>query len=33
MEEKERYEVMISSLNGYAYIHDFIIDRIEKTRR
>ena len=26
MEEKERYEVISPSLNGYAYIHDFKTD-------
>lgn len=31
MEVKERYEVMISSLNGYAYIHDFKIDNVLNT--
>ena len=31
MEEKERYEVMSPSLNGYAYIHDFKTDNILNT--
>ena len=31
MEVKERYEVMIPSLNGYAYIHDFITDNVLST--
>ena len=31
MEVKERYEVMIPSLNGYAYIHDFITDNVLNT--
>lgn len=31
MEEKERYEVMSPSLNGYAYIHDFKTDDVLNT--
>ena len=31
MEEKERYEVMSPSLNGYAYIHDFKTDNVLNT--
>lgn len=31
MEEKERYEVMYPSLNGYAYIHDFKTDNVLNT--
>ena len=31
MEEKERYEVMLPSLNGYAYIHDFKTDNVLNT--
>ena len=31
MEEKERYEVMSPSLNGYAYIHDLKTDNVLNT--
>lgn len=31
MEEKERYEVISPSLNGYAYIHDFKTDNVLNT--
>ena len=31
MEEIERYEVMLPSLNGYAYIHDFKTDNVLNT--
>ena len=31
MEEKEKYEVMSPSLNGYAYIHDFKTDNVLNT--
>ena len=31
MEVEERYEVIIPSLNGYAYIHDFKTDNILNT--
>lgn len=31
MEEKERYEVISPSLNGYAYIHDFNTDNVLNT--
>ena len=31
MEEKERYEVISPSLNGYAYIHDFKTDDVLNT--
>ncbi len=31
MEEKDRYEVISPSLNGYAYIHDFKTDNVLNT--
>ena len=31
MEEKERYEVISPSLNGYAYIHDLKTDNVLNT--
>ncbi len=31
MEVEERYEVIIPSLNGYAYIHDFKTDNVLNT--
>ena len=31
MEEKERYEAISPSLNGYAYIHDFKTDNVLNT--
>ena len=31
MDEKERYEVISPSLNGYAYIHDFKTDNVLNT--
>ena len=31
IEEKERYEVISPSLNGYAYIHDFKTDNVLNT--